>query len=150
MTGKSAAALAAEVRHDWTLAEIGEIYSLPMPELVFRAHQVHRAIHAPDQVQTCRLLSIKTGGCPEDCGYCPQSAHYAAGVPAQELMRVEEVLAAAREAHREGATRFCMGAAWREVRDGREFESVLEMVRGVASLGMEVCCTLGMLSDEQA
>src|SRR3984885_8440747 len=101
MTGK--AAVAAEVRHDWTLAEIGEIYSLPMPELVFRAQQVHRTFHAPDQVQTCRLLSIKTGGCPEDCGYCPQSAHYTTGVPRENLMNVPDVLAAAERAKSDGA-----------------------------------------------
>jgi len=98
----------------------------------------------------CRLLSIKTGGCPEDCGYCPQSAHYETGVERQSLMDVDDVLARARQARSEGSTRFCMGAAWREVRDGKDFDAVLEMVRGVAALDMEVCCTLGMLTREQA
>jgi biotin synthase len=137
-------------RHDWTLAEISEIYSLPMPELLFRAQQVHRAFHAPDRVQTCRLLSIKTGGCPEDCGYCPQSAHYSTGLDKQSLMQPQEVVAAARRARAEGVTRFCLGAAWREAPEGKEFEQVLEMVSGIAEQGLEVCCTLGMLTDEQA
>jgi biotin synthase len=147
MTGK---AVAAEVRHDWTLAEIGEIYSLPMPELVFRAQQVHRAFHAPDQVQTCRLLSIKTGGCPEDCGYCPQSAHYSTGLERETLMDPNFVIASAKRAKAEGVTRFCLGAAWREAPEGAEFENVLTMVSGIAAEGLEVCCTLGMLTEEQA
>lgn len=139
-----------ELRHDWTAAEIGEIYSMPMPELVFRAQQVHRAFHAPDQVQTCRLLSIKTGGCPEDCGYCPQSAHYSAGVEREALMDPAVVIAAAHRARTEGVTRFCLGAAWREAPEGKEFEQVLEMVAGIAAEGLEVCCTLGMLTEKQA
>ena len=110
------------------------------------AQEIHRKFHNPAEVQLCRLLSIKTGGCPEDCAYCPQSAHYESGVEQQSLMNVAEVRRAAEEARAEGATRFCMGAAWREVRDGQEFETVLEMVRSVASLGLEVCCTLGMLT----
>jgi len=138
------------LRHDWTKNEVRSIYHQPLLELVFQAQQVHRRHHNPQEVQFCRLLSIKTGGCPEDCGYCPQSAHYETGVERQNLMDVEDVLAKARQARSEGATRFCMGAAWREVRDGRDFEAVLEMVRGVAALGMEVCCTLGMLTREQA
>ncbi|HZT68640.1 MAG TPA: biotin synthase BioB [Terriglobia bacterium] len=138
------------LRHDWTKDEVRSIYHQPLLELVFQAQQVHRRHHNPQEVQFCRLLSIKTGGCPEDCGYCPQSAHYETGVERQNLMDVEDVLAKARQARSEGATRFCMGAAWREVRDGRDFEAVLEMVRGVAALGMEVCCTLGMLTREQA
>ena len=137
-------------RHDWTLAEISEIYSLPLPELMFRAQTVHRAMHAPDKVQTCKLLSIKTGGCPEDCAYCPQSAHYDAGVEGYGLMKPADVIAAARRAKSEGVTRFCMGAAWREAPEGAEFERVLTMVRGVAAEGLEVCCTLGMLTDSQA
>jgi len=119
-------------------------------ELVFQAQQAHRQFHNPQEVQMCRLLSIKTGGCPEDCGYCPQSAHYETGVERQSLMDVDDVLARARQARSEGSTRFCMGAAWREVRDGKDFDAVLEMVRGVAALDMEVCCTLGMLTREQA
>jgi biotin synthase len=150
MTGKGTAAVEAEVRHDWTLAEIGEIYSLPMPELVFRAQRVHRTFHAPDQVQTCRLLSIKTGGCPEDCGYCPQSAHYSTGLERETLMDPNFVIASAKRAKSEGVTRFCLGAAWREAPEGAEFENVLAMVSGIAAEGLEVCCTLGMLTEEQA
>ena len=138
------------VRHDWTRAEIGEIYRLPLLELVFRAQQVHRAHHPPNRVQTCWLVSIKTGACPEDCGYCPQSAHYKTGVARQDLMAPDEVIAQATRAKASGATRFCMGAAWRQVPEGREFDAVLEMVRGVAALDLEVCCTLGMLTDGQA
>jgi biotin synthase len=138
------------VRHDWTRAEIGEIYRLPLLELVFRAQQVHRAHHPPNRIQTCWLVSIKTGACPEDCGYCPQSAHYKTGVARQDLMEPREVIAQAARAKESGATRFCMGAAWRQVPEGREFEAVLEMVRGVAALDLEVCCTLGMLTDAQA
>jgi biotin synthase len=137
-------------RHNWTLEEIAAIYSLPMPELLFRAQQVHRAHHAPDQVQTCRLLSIKTGGCPEDCAYCPQSAHYSTGLARETLMNPGVVIEAARRARAEGVTRFCLGAAWREAPEGIEFEQVLEMVSGIAGEGLEVCCTLGMLTDEQA
>jgi biotin synthase len=138
------------VRHDWTRAEIGEIYRLPLLELVFRAQQVHRAHHPSNRVQTCWLVSIKTGACPEDCGYCPQSAHHKAGVARQDLMEPGEVIAQAARAKESGATRFCMGAAWRQVPEGREFDAVLEMVRGVAALDLEVCCTLGMLTDAQA
>jgi biotin synthase len=141
---------ASGVRHDWTRAEIGEIYRLPLLELVFRAQQVHRAHHPPNRVQTCWLVSIKTGACPEDCGYCPQSAHHKTGVARQDLMEPQEVIAQAARAKESGATRFCMGAAWRQVPDGREFDAVLEMVRGVAALDLEVCCTLGMLTDAQA
>src|SRR5271154_6975827 len=133
-----------------TLQEVRALHDLPLPELLFRAQTVHRQHHAADEVQLCQLLSVKTGGCPEDCAYCPQSAHYPTGVENQGLLGVNEVYDAARKAHEEGATRFCMGAAWREVRDGKEFDDVLEMVRRVASLGMEVCCTLGMLTDDQA
>ena len=138
------------LRHDWTLPEIAAIYAAPLTELVFRAAGVHRAHHAPDEVQGCMLLSIKTGGCPEDCAYCPQSARYHTGVDRQELMGVEETLAAARSAREQGATRFCMGAAWRDVPRDSRFDQVLEMVRGVRAMGMEACCTLGMLNDDQA
>ena len=140
----------AVIRYDWTMAEIEAIYTLPLPELVFRAQQVHRAFHPPDEVQGCALLSIKTGGCPEDCAYCPQSAHYRTGVQRTELMSVEEVVAAAEAARALGATRFCMGAAWREVPSGPAFERLLEMVRRVRALGLEVCGSLGMLTQEQA
>jgi biotin synthase len=138
------------LRYDWTRASVREIYDRPLLELVFDAQQVHRQFHDPAEVQLCQLLSIKTGGCPEDCAYCPQSSHYATGVENEALFTPDYVEQTARRARDEGATRFCMGAAWREVRDGREFDDVLEMVRRVASLGMEVCCTLGMLSDDQA
>src|SRR5215471_15223203 len=138
------------VRSDWTRQQIGDLYHLPLPELLFRAQQVHRQFHPANEVQMCRLLSIKTGSCPEDCAYCPQSAHYDTGVERQALMSTTEITAAAERAKAEGATRFCMGAAWRQAPEGREFESVLESVREVSKLGMEVCCTLGMLTDAQA
>lgn len=138
------------VRHDWTVAEIEQLYALPLLDLVERAQVVHRAYHPANEVQGCVLLNIKAGGCPEDCGYCPQSAHYRTGVAPSDLLSVEEALAAARRARDEGATRFCMGAAWRDVPDGAEFEQVLDMVRGVRALGLEACCTLGMLTADQA
>jgi biotin synthase len=138
------------LRHDWTIQEIEAIYTAPLSDLVFSAAGVHRAHHRADEVQGCMLLSIKTGGCPEDCAYCPQSARYDTEVDRQDLMNVDETLAAAGRAREQGATRFCMGAAWRDVpKDGR-FERVLEMVRGVRALGMEACCTLGMLTQDQA
>ena len=139
-----------ELRHDWQRAEVAEIYRTALPELVFRAQSVHRQAHAPDRVQTCQLISIKTGGCPEDCAYCPQSAHYDADVERQGLLDPGQVVEVAREAAGRGVTRFCMGAAWRQAPQGAEFEKVLEMVRGVSALGIEVCCTLGMLTGEQA
>jgi len=132
------------------MAEIEAIYSAPIPDLIFRAQTVHRAYHRSGEVQGCSLLSIKTGGCPEDCAYCPQSAHYKTGVEREGLLSVEAALEAARSAKAQGATRFCMGAAWRDVPKGEQFERVLEMVRGVRALGLEACCTLGMLTDEQA
>jgi biotin synthase len=133
-----------------TLAELRSVYDLPLPDLLFRAMQVHRAHHDPADVQRCALLSIKTGGCPEDCGYCAQSVRYKTGVKAEPLLDVDEVRERAGRAKELGATRFCMGAAWREAKDGPQFESVLEMVRVVRGLGMEACVTLGMLTDEQA
>jgi biotin synthase len=139
-----------EVRHDWKRQEVEGIYRAALPELIFRAQTVHRQWHAPDRVQTCQLLSIKTGGCSEDCGYCPQSAHYDAGVERQGLLNAQHVIAVAREAADRGVTRFCMGAAWRQAPEGAEFERVLDMVRGVSALGLEVCCTLGMLNEGQA
>jgi biotin synthase len=143
-------AASLELRHDWERAEVEGIYRTALPELVFRAQTVHRQWHTPDRVQTCQLLSIKTGGCPEDCAYCPQSAHYDAGVERQGLLDPQHVMGVAREAAERRVTRFCMGAAWRQAPEGAEFERVLEMVRGVSALGMEVCCTLGMLSERQA
>jgi biotin synthase len=139
-----------DLRHDWKRNEVDEIYRTPLTELVFRAQSVHRQGHAPDRVQTCQLISIKTGGCPEDCAYCPQSAHYDAPVERQALLDAPHVIGVAKQAADRGVTRFCMGAAWRQAPEGAEFERVLEMVRGVAALGMEVCCTLGMLSEVQA
>jgi biotin synthase len=126
------------------------LHDLPVLELVHRAQSVHREVFAGQKVQLCSLLSVKTGGCPEDCAYCPQAARYQTGVQAEKLMAVPEVLSAARKAREAGATRFCMGAAWREVKDGPQFDEVLEMVRGVRALGLEACCTLGMLTPEQA
>jgi biotin synthase len=140
----------AIVRHDWSATEIRAIHDLPIPELLFRAQTVHRAFHAADEVQLCTLLSIKTGGCPEDCAYCPQSAHYDTGVGPERLLDVGSVLDAARRAREAGATRFCMGAAWREVKDGPAFDRVVDMVRGVRTIGLEACVTLGMLTDKQA
>ena len=142
--------LRSGLRYEWTVSEIESIYSLPLPELIFRAQLSHREFHPADQVQGCVLLSVKTGGCPEDCAYCPQSARYDTGIEATPLLSVEETLAAASSARDQGATRFCMGAAWREAPSDIRFDQVLEMVRGVRALGMEACCTLGMLTDEQA
>src|SRR5437660_2380545 len=133
-----------------TLEELKAVYELPLPELIFRAATVHRQHHDYRDIQRCALLSIKTGGCPEDCGYCSQSAHHDTPVQATPLLSVEEVRRRAEQARQLGATRFCMGAAWRGPRDGPQFEQVLEMVRAVRALGMEACVTLGMLSDEQA
>src|SRR5262245_574066 len=138
------------LRHDWTVSEIAAIYTSPLPDLIFRAQQIHRERHRADEVQGCMLLSIKTGGCPEDCAYCPQSAHYKTDVARTDLVSLEELTEAATRAREQGATRFCMGAAWRDVPDGRPFEQVLEMVRVVRGLGMEACCTLGMLDQAQA
>jgi len=138
------------LRHDWQRSEVESIYRTPLPSLVFRAQTVHRQHHPQDRVQTCQLLSIKTGGCPEDCGYCPQSAHYDAGVGREGLLDPQHVVEVAKEAAGRGVTRFCMGAAWRQAPEGREFQKVLDMVRGVSALGLEVCCTLGMLSERQA
>ncbi|MFO0556051.1 MAG: biotin synthase BioB [Polyangiaceae bacterium] len=141
---------AAEPRHDWSLAEVRALYDAPLFELVDRARAVHREFHAHDEVQLCTLLSVKTGGCPEDCAYCPQSSHHDTSVNAEKMLDEGDVLEAARRAKDAGSTRFCMGAAWREIKDGPAFERVLGMVRGVKSLGLEACCTLGMLTPEQA
>lgn len=142
--------LAAAGQSAWTRDEVAAIYRTPMLELVARAGEVHRRHHDPSEVQVCVLLSIKTGGCPEDCAYCPQAARYQTHVEAEPLLEIDAVLAAARRAREEGATRFCMGAAWREVRPGPQFDRVLDMIRGVHALGLEVCCTLGMVDHEQA
>ena len=133
----------------WTLEEIAALFALPFPDLMFCAQEAHRAHHAPNAVQLSTLISIKTGGCPEDCGYCPQAKRYHTGVEAQPLLEQDAVVAAARAARDQGATRFCMGAAWRGPKD-RDLAPVLAMVSGVKALGLETCCTLGMLKDGQA
>lgn len=138
------------IRNNWTREEISSIYNTPVLELIYKAASIHREFHDPTEVQVCTLLSVKTGGCPEDCAYCPQAARYNTEVKVHKLMEVEEVLGKAKEAREAGSTRFCMGAAWREVRDNRDFDKVIEMVKGVNNMGMEVCCTLGMLTQEQA
>ncbi len=137
-------------RYDWTRDEIAEIYHRPLLTLIMEANAVHRRSFPDPTVQMCTLLSIKTGSCPEDCSYCPQSAHYKTAVEKEPLMEVDHVLTEARRAKESGATRFCMGAAWREVRDNQQFDAVLDMVRGVSGMGMEACVTLGMLSADQA
>lgn len=139
-----------EIRNNWTRDEISEIFHSPVMDLMYKAATVHREYHDSSEVQVCTLLSVKTGGCPEDCAYCPQAARYHTDVKVHKLLEVDEVIGRAKEAKEAGSTRFCMGAAWREVRDNRDFDKVLEMVKGVNNMGMEVCCTLGMLSAEQA
>ncbi len=138
------------IRNNWTLAEIQEIYEKPLLELMFEAAQVHRAHHTGSEVQVCTLLSVKTGGCPEDCAYCPQAARFHTDVKVHALLPDAEVIAAAERAKEAGSTRFCMGAAWREIRDNRDFDRVLGMVTKVNEIGLEVCCTLGMLNEYQA
>jgi biotin synthase len=138
------------LRHDWTLRGIRTIYQAPLLDLVFRAAAVHRRFHDPAEMQLCRLISIKTGGCPEDCSYCSQSARYTTGIASEPLMDRATVLAIARQARERGVSRICMGAAWREARDNAQFDQVLDLVRGVTALGLEVCCTLGMLTEGQA
>ncbi|MFZ5976778.1 MULTISPECIES: biotin synthase BioB [unclassified Hydrotalea] len=139
-----------DIKSNWTLLEIENIYRSPLLELIFNAATLHKKYNNTAEVQVCTLLSIKTGGCTEDCAYCPQAARYNTDVNVQALMQKEEVLAYAKKAKDAGSTRFCMGAAWREVRDNRDFDRVLEMVKGVNEMGMEVCCTLGMLTEDQA
>ncbi|MGB8181658.1 MAG: biotin synthase BioB [Stellaceae bacterium] len=138
-----------DIRHDWTRSEIAALYELPLGDLVFRAQTLHRRYFKPNEVQLSTLLSIKTGGCPEDCAYCPQSAHYDTGVDAARLMSVQAVVAEARTAKAQGAQRFCMGAAWREPKE-RDLDAVCAMVEGVKALGLETCATLGMLNIDQA
>ena len=137
-------------RHDWGHEELMTIYQSPLLELVYSAAQVHRQFHAAREVQIATLLSVKTGGCPEDCAYCGQAARYQTDIQVQALLPRETVMAQARKARDGGSTRFCMAAAWREVRDNRDFDRVLQMVRDVNDLGLEVCCTLGMLTESQA
>ena len=139
-----------KLKHDWTREEILEIYNKPLMELMYEAATVHRIHHDPNEVQVSTLLSIKTGGCPEDCGYCPQAARYHTDIEGNDLMSVQQVKAQALRAKASGSSRVCMGAAWRNVKDGEEFDQVLEMVRTINKLDMEVCCTLGMITENQA
>jgi biotin synthase len=136
------------IRHDWQAAEVLDLYVLPFNDLLFKAQTIHRENFNPNEVQISSLLSIKTGSCSEDCGYCPQSARYESGLKSEPLMPIDEVLEAAQQAKSQGATRFCMGAAWRKPKDS-DIERVVEMVQGVKALGMETCVTLGMLTDDQ-
>src|SRR6478609_8265350 len=138
------------IKNNWLKEEIKALYNLPLMELIYQAATIHRKYQDTGEVQVCTLLSIKTGGCPEDCAYCPQAARYHTDVSVHPLMQQEEVLSYAQKAKDAGSTRFCMGAAWREVRSNRDFDRVIEMVRGINDMGMEVCCTLGMLTDTQA
>ncbi len=140
----------SEARHNWTTSEILDIYNKPLMELLYEAATIHREHHDPNTVQVSTLLSIKTGGCPEDCGYCPQAARYHTNVEGNDLMTVNQVKAQALRAKSSGSSRVCMGAAWRNVKDGEEFDQVLEMVRTINKLDMEVCCTLGMITENQA
>jgi biotin synthase len=142
--------MAAPLEPPFRREDVRALYDRPLLALIDEARAVHNANHAALRIQLCSLLSVKTGGCPEDCAYCPQSSHYETAVGAEKMLDVEEVLASARLAKERGATRFCMGAAWREVKDGPAFDKVLEMVRGVKSLGLEACTTLGMLTASQA
>jgi len=135
---------------NWTKEEILAVYNTPLLELVQRASEVHKQFHTTGEVQVSSLISIKTGGCPEDCAYCPQAARYTTEVKVHKVLPTNEVLEMAKNAKEGGASRVCLGAAWREVRDNRDFDNVLEMVKGINTLGMEVCCTLGMLNEEQA
>lgn len=139
-----------EIRNNWTKKEIEDIYHLSLLELIYRAATIHREWHDPSEVQVSTLLSIKTGGCPEDCSYCGQAARYHTNIKVQALLPTETVIAHAQKAKDSGSSRFCMAAAWREVRNNRDFDRVIDMVKGVNELGMEVCCTLGMLTEEQA
>src|SRR5688572_22112461 len=144
-----ASAIPADVRHDWNAAEVEALFALPFNDLMFKAQTIHRTHFPANQVQISTLLSIKTGGCPEDCAYCPQAARYNTGVDAEKLMAVQAVLTEAKRAKENGASRYCMGAAWREPKD-RDLDAICEMVQGVKALGMETCMTLGMLTQPQA
>ncbi|MFM8008251.1 MAG: biotin synthase BioB, partial [Dolichospermum sp.] len=139
-----------EIRYNWQPTEILTIYNTPFLELIYQAATVHRQYHKPEQIQVCKLISIKTGACPEDCGYCAQSSRYKTEVKPEALLQKEKVISIAKTAKESGVSRVCMGAAWREVRDNSQFEEVLDMVKDVTSMGLEVCCTLGMLTENQA
>ncbi|MDA8230994.1 MAG: biotin synthase BioB [Magnetospirillum sp.] len=149
MTAADGTARDGGVRHDWAAEEVEELFALPFMDLLFQAHTVHRAHFDPSRIQISRLLSIKTGACPEDCKYCPQSAHYATGLEKEKLLQVEQVVQAAAQAKADGASRFCMGAAWRGPK-GEDFDVALAMVEGVKALGLETCASFGLLSKEQA
>lgn len=138
------------IRYDWQIEEIQRIYDLPLLELIYQAASIHRQYHNPQQIQVCKLISIKTGACPEDCSYCAQSSRYKTEVKPQALLDKETVLNIAQEAKASGISRVCMGAAWREVRENSQFDRVLDLVKDVTNMGLEVCCTLGMLTDSQA
>ncbi|WP_414575445.1 biotin synthase BioB [Anabaena sp. CCY 9402-a] len=142
--------LMSGIRYDWQEVEIREIYNTPLLELIYQAASIHRQYHNPKQIQVCKLISIKTGGCPEDCSYCAQSSRYQTEVKPQALLDKETVLNIAQNAKEKGVSRVCMGAAWREVRDNSQFDQVLDMVKDVTDMGLEVCCTLGMLTADQA
>jgi len=139
-----------DIRHDWSKQEISTIFKTPIMQLIYNASQIHSAYHEIGEVQVCTLLSIKTGGCSEDCAYCPQAARYNTGIESEKLMGINEVIEAAKDAKESGSTRFCMGAAWRKVRDNNDFNNVVDMVKGINNMGMEVCVTLGMLTEDQA
>lgn len=138
------------IRYDWTMEELKELYDLSLLTLISKAHLLHAKFHSAAEIQVCSLISIKTGGCPEDCKYCAQSSRYHTSVLAQPLLQYEKVLNEAKKAIGRGATRICLGAAWREVRDSKQFDDILRMVKGITNLGVEVCCTLGMLKSSQA
>lgn len=138
------------IKYDWTIEELKELYALPLFELISKSHILHTQFHKPGEIHVCSLISIKTGGCPEDCKYCSQSSRYQTNVSAQPMMQYETVLNDAKKAIARGATRICLVAAWREVRDSKQFDDVLRMTQGVADLGVEVCCCLGMLKEAQA
>lgn len=138
------------IRHNWTIEELQDLHALPLISLISRSNRVHAQFHEAGEVQVCSLLSIKTGGCPEDCKYCAQSSRYQTAVSAKPMMQYEDVISEAKQAVAQGVTRICLGAAWREVRDNKPFDDVLEMIKGIAELGVEVCCTLGMLKEHQA
>ncbi|MBB2148165.1 biotin synthase BioB [Pedobacter gandavensis] len=142
--------MSTTLRNDWTIQEIENIYHQPLLELVYQAATVHRKSHKANEVQVCTLLSVKTGGCPEDCSYCGQAARYHTGITVKALMDKDDVVAIAQRAKDAGSSRFCMAAAWREVRDNRDFDKIIEMVKGVNEIGLEVCCTLGMINEAQA
>lgn len=138
------------IRHDWKIEELKEMHDLPLLELISKSNHIHVQIHKPSEIQVCSLISIKTGGCPEDCKYCAQSSRYQTSVSAQAMMPLVEVLNEAKRAVERGATRICLGAAWREIRDSKQFEDILQMIQGITGMGVEVCCTLGMLKSHQA